>query len=111
MNGVTPPPGDWRARQSTALADETIAAVEACLDSFTATKTETPTPPTTVPSQWEDLLTGRLAHCHLPAGVLDRLIAEAVADTMAAMAVTLERQLRFRIQREQRAQLQTCDDY
>ncbi len=111
MNGVTPLPGKWRARHSTALADETRAAVEACLNSFAATKTATPTPPTTVSAQWEDLLAGRLAHCHLPAGVLERLIAEAVADTMSAMAATLERQLRFRIQREQQAQLQTCDDY
>ena len=111
MNGVTPLPGDWRARHYTALADETRAAVEACLDSFVATKTETPTPPPTVPAQWEDLLAGRLAHCHLPSGVLERLITEAVADILPAMAATLERQLRFRIQREQRAQLQTCDDY
>ncbi len=101
----------WRTRQSTALADETRAAVEACLDSLAATETETPTPPTTVPSQWEDLLAGRLAQCHLPGGVLERLIAEAVADILPAMAATLERQLRFRIYREQRAHLQTCDDY
>jgi len=100
----------WYTRQSTVVeSDAALTAVEACLDAPAVA--ETPTPPTIVPPDWEDLLTGRLAHCHLPAGVLDRLIAEAVADTMAAMAVTLERQLRFRIQREQRAQLQTCDDY
>ena len=83
--------------------------MEACLDG--PADPETPTPPTTVPSQWEDLLAGRLAQCHLPGGVLERLIAEAVADTMSTMAATLERQLRFRIDREQRAQLQACDDY
>ena len=103
-------PGAWRTRQfATASNDDVLTAVEACLDDPAAS--ETPTPPTTVPSQWEDLLAGRLAHCHLPAGVLERLIAEAVADTMSAMAATLERQLRFRIYREQRAHLQTCDDY
>jgi hypothetical protein len=101
----------WRTRQSAALADETRAAVEACLDSLAATETETPTPPAIVPPDWEDLVAGRLRQCHLPGGVLERLIAEAVADTMSAMAATLERQLRFRIQREQRAHLQTCDDY
>ena len=111
MNTSSITPGDWRARHSTALADETRAAVEACLDSFAARKTETLTPPTTVPAQWEDLLAGRLAQCHLPAGVLERLITEAVTDILPAMAATLERQLRFRIRREQRAQLQTCDDY
>ncbi len=109
MKAVITPPGDWRTRQSAALADETRAAVEAYLDSPAVT--ERPTPPTTVPSQWEDLLADRLRGCHLPVGVLERLIAEAVADTMSAIAATLERQLRFRIQREQRAQLQTCDDY
>ncbi len=110
MNGTTPLPGDWRARQFTTVSnDDVLTAVEACLDSHTAP--ETPTPPTTVPAQWEDLLAGRLAQCHLPSGVLERLIAEAVADTMSAMAATLERQLRFRIYREQRAHLQTCDDY
>ena len=101
---------NWRTRQFTTVAnDDVLTAVEACLDSPAVS--ETPTPPTTVPSQWGDLLAGRLAQCHLPGGVLERLIAEAVADTMSAMAATLERQLRFRIQREQRAQLQTCDDY
>jgi len=109
MSAIIAPPGDWRTRQpATGLNDDVLMAVETCLDGLTAT--ETPTPPTTVPSQWEDLVAGRLAQCHLPAGVLDRLIAEAVADTMSAMAATLERQLRFRIHREQRAHLQTCDD-
>ena len=103
-------PETWRTRQFTTVSnDDVLTAVEACLDSPAVT--ETPTPPTTVPSQWEDLLAGRQAQCHLPAGVLERLIAEAVADTMSAMAATLERQLRFRIHREQRAHLQTCDDY
>ncbi len=103
-------PGAWRTRQPAVVeSDEALTAVEACLDGFAVT--ETPTPPTTVPAQWEDLLAGRLRQCHLPAGVLERLIAEAVADTMSTMAATLERQLRFRIHREQRAQLQTCDDY
>ena len=107
--GVTLP-GAWRTRQSTVVeSDAALTAVEACLDGLDAT--ETPTPPTNVPSQWEDLVAGRLRHCHLPGGVLERLIAEAVADTMSALAATLERQLRFRIHREQRAQLQTCDDY
>ncbi len=110
MNGSTPQPGDWRTRQpATGMNADALVAVEACLDDSAAT--ETPTPPTAVPSQWEDLLAGRLAHCHLPSSVLERLIAEAVADTMSAMAATLERQLRLRIQREQQAQLQTCDDY
>jgi hypothetical protein len=103
-------PDAWRTRQfTTASNDDVLTAVEACLDGPAVA--ETPTPPTIVPPDWEDLLAGRLAQCHLPGGVLDRLIAEAVADTMSAMAATLERQLRFRIQREQRAQLQTCDDY
>ena len=97
----------WRTRQFTTMShDDVLTAVEACLDSPAATET-----PTTVPSQWEDLVAGRLRQCHLPAGVLERLIAEAVADILPAMAATLERQLRFRIYREQRAQLQTCDDY
>jgi len=110
MNGGTPQPGDWRTRHATVVeSDEALTAVEACLDG--PADPETPTPPTTVPSQWEDLLAGRLAQCHLPGGVLERLIAEAVADTMSTMAATLERQLRFRIDREQRAQLQACDDY
>ena len=100
----------WRTHQFTTVSnDDVLTAVETCLDGPAAS--EMPTPPTTVPAQWEDLLAGRLAQCHLPAGVLERLIAEAVADTMSAMAATLERQLRFRIYREQRAQLQTCDDY
>ena len=100
----------WRTRQFTTVSnDDVLTAVEACLDSPAVP--EMPIPPTTVSSQWEDLLAGRLAQCRLPAGVLERLIAEAVADTLPAMAATLERQLRFRIQREQRAQLQTCDDY
>ncbi len=103
-------PGAWRTRQfTTGSNDDVLTTVEACLDDLDAT--ETPTPPTTVPAQWEDLVAGRLRQCHLPVGVLERLIAEAVADTMAALAATLERQLRFRIHREQRAHLQTCDDY
>ena len=103
-------PDAWHTRQFTKVAnDDALTAVETCLDSPAVTAT--PTPPTTVPTQWEDLVAGRLRQCHLPAGVLERLIAEAVADTMSAMAATLERQLRFRIHREQRAQLQTCDDY
>ena len=110
MSATIAPPGDWRTRQfTTASNDDVLTVVEACLDGLGAT--ETPALPTTVPSQWEDLVAGRLAQCHLPGGVLERLIAEAVADTMAALAATLERQLRFRIHREQRAQLQTCDDY
>jgi len=110
MSAIIASPGDWRARQTaTGLNDDVLTTVEACLDSPVAT--ETPTPPSTVPSQWEDLVADRLRQCHLPSGVLERLIAEAVADTMSAMAATLERQLRFRIHREQRAQLQTCDDY
>ena len=103
-------PDAWPTRQFTTVSnDDALTAVEVLLDSPAVTAP--PTPPTTVSSQWEDLVAGRLAQCHLPAGVLERLIAEVVADTMAAMAATLERQLRFRIQREQRAQLQTCDDY
>ena|GEM_PF-940453 len=103
-------PDAWRTRQSAVVEpDAALTAVEACLDDPAVTAT--PTPPTTVPTQWEDLVAGQLRQCHLPAGVLERLIAEAVADTMSAMAATLERQLRFRIHREQRAQLQTCDDY
>ena len=103
-------PGAWRTRQPvTGLNDDVLTAVETCLDGLATP--ETPTPPTTVPAQWEDLLAGRLRQCHLPVGVLDRLIAEAVADTMSTMAATLERQLQLRIHREQRAQLQTCDDY
>jgi len=103
-------PDAWHTRQFTKVAnDDALTAVETCLDSPAVTAT--PTPPTTVPTQWEDLVAGRLRQCHLPAGVLERLIADAVADTMATMAATLERQLRFRIHREQRAQLQTCDDY
>ncbi len=103
-------PDAWRTRQFTTVSsDDVLTTVETCLDGLATV--ETPTPPTTVPAQWEDLLAGRLGHCHLPVGVLERLIAEAVADTMSAMAATLERQLRFRIHREQRAQVQTCDDY
>jgi len=110
MSVVIASPGDWHTRQfTTASNDDVLTAVEACLDDLDTT--ETPALLTTVPSQWEDLMAGRLAQCHLPAGVLDRLIAEAVADTMSALTATLERQLRFRIHREQRAQLQTCDDY
>jgi hypothetical protein len=110
MNTVIAPLGDWRTRQFTTVSnDDVLTAVEACLDSPAVT--ERPTPPTTVPTQWEDLLAGRLAQCHLPGGVLERLIAEAVADILPTLKATLERQLRFRIQREQRAQLQTCDDY
>ncbi len=109
MSAVIAPPGDWRARQSAALDEETWTAVETCLDNLAAA--EPPTPPATVPPNWEDLVADRLQHCHLPAGVLDRLIAEAVVDALPAMAEMLERKLRFRIRREQRAQLQTCDDY
>jgi len=110
MSAVIASPSDWHTRQfTTASNDDALAAVEACLDDLDAT--ETLTPPATVPAQWEDLLAGRLRQCHLPVGVLERLIAEAVADTMSAMAATLERQLQLRIHREQRAQLQTCDDY
>ena len=91
------------------FADDESPALETCLaDLATA---EPPSPPITVPPDWEDLVADRLAHCHLPVGILDRLIAEAVVDALPAMATTLERQLRFRIRREQRAQLQTCDDY
>jgi hypothetical protein len=100
----------WHTRQfTTASNDDVLTTVEACLDDLDAT--ETPPLPTTVPAQWDDLLAGRLRQCHLSVGVLERLIAEAVADTMSALAATLERQLRFRIHREQRAHLQTCDDY
>ncbi len=103
-------PDAWRTRQFTTVPnDDVLTAVETCLDDPAVA--ETPTPPTTVPTQWEDLVAGRLRQCHLPAGVLERLIAEAVADTMSAVAATLERQLRFRIYREQQAQVQTCDDY
>ncbi len=103
-------PDAWRTRQFTTVSnDDVLMAVEACLDGPAVA--ETPALPTTVPTQWEDLVAGRLAQCHLPGGVLERLIAEAVADILPAMAATLERQLRFRIYREQRAQLQTCDDY
>ena len=103
-------PETWHTRQFTAATnDDVLTTVETCLDGPVAT--ETPTPPTTVPTQWEDLVAGRLRQCHLPAGVLEGLIAEAVADTMSAVAATLERQLRFRIYREQQAQVQTCDDY
>ena len=110
MSAVIASPGDWHTRQfTTASNDDVLTTVEACLDDLDTI--ETPTPPTSVPTQWEDLLAGRLRQCHLPVGVLERLIAEAVADTMSAMAATLERQLRFRIHREQRAHLQTCDDY
>lgn len=110
MNTGSVAPGDWRARSATTtFADDEPTALETCLDGLATA--ETPTAPLTVPSHWEDLLADRLAQCHLPAGVLDRLIAEAVVDALPAMATTLERQLRFRIRREQRAQLQTCDDY
>jgi len=110
MSAIIASPGDWRTRQTTTkLNDDVLTTVEACLDS--SADPETPTPPTTVPAQWEDLLAGRLRQCHLPVGVLERLIAEAVADTMSALAATLERQLQLRIHREQRAHLQTCDDY
>ncbi len=110
MSAAIASPGDWRTRQfTTASNDAVMTTVEACLDDLDTT--ETPALPTTVPAQWEDLVAGRLAQCHLPAGVLERLIAEAVADTLATLAATLERQLRFRICREQRAQLQACDDY
>ncbi|HOU12763.1 MAG TPA: hypothetical protein PKZ84_06575 [Anaerolineae bacterium] len=110
MNATAASQGDWRARSSGAtLADDEPTALETWLDSLATA--ETPTLPTSVPPHWEDLVADRLAQCHLPAGVLDRLIAEAVVDALPAMAEMLERKLRFRIRREQRAQLQTCDDY
>ncbi len=103
-------PETWHTRQFTAATnDDVLTTVETCLDGPVAT--ETPTPPTTVPTQWEDLVAGRLRQCHLPGGVLERLIVEAVVDIVPTLTATLERQLRFRIHREQRAQLQTCDDY
>lgn len=104
---MTPASG-WRARQSaTVLADAEQMALDADLQML-ACAAASPAP---VSSQWEDLLAGRLAQCHLPEGTLERLISEAVADALPAMAATLERKLRFRIRREQRAQLQSCDDY
>jgi hypothetical protein len=64
-----------------------------------------------VPTHWEDFLARGVRTYHLPAALLDRLIAEAVADAMPEIALLIERKLRYLIRGEQRALLQSCDAY
>jgi len=64
-----------------------------------------------VPAHWEDLLADRLLECRLPAGILDRIITEALTDVLPDITRLLERRLRYLIRREQRALLQSVDSY
>lgn len=94
----------WRTRRpTTMLKDEARSEKETLLEADSHQEA--------VPSQWENLLVSRMAVYHLPAGVLERLITETLTAALPAIATLLERQLRFRIHREQQALRQACDDY
>lgn len=100
----TAPQHGWRARQpTTLLEDDAGLEVTALL--------EAEAQPEPVPEQWEDLLVSPLTACYLPVGVLERLVHETLTDALPAIARLLERQLRLRFHREQRALRQACDDY
>ncbi len=85
------PRSGWRARQPTPLLIEDANDTDV--------------------SHWEELLSARASDYRLPASVLDRLIAEALADALPEIAAILERKLRYLIHHEERALLQSCDSY
>ena len=98
MNTHVPTGAGWRARQAPALVEDEARQNAAMQQDV-------------VPTHWEDLLADRLLECRLPAGILDRLIAEALADVVPDITRLLERRLRCLIRREQRALLQSVDSY
>lgn len=85
------PRSGWRARQPTPLLVDDAQDTDI--------------------SPWEELLSASTADYRLPAPVLDRLIAEALADALPEIAAILERKLRYLIHHEERALLQSCDSY
>lgn len=101
-------PTGWRDRQPARFLDDDDhgAVLSGEIEAGLAVE-----PDETVPTHWEDFLARQVGTYHLPAALLDRLIAEAVTDAMPEIALLIERKLRYLIRGEQRALLQSCDSY